>query len=207
MTHVVLLGDSVFDNGVYVAPGPDVIRQLRSRLAGGGAANLLAVDGHVTRDVLARQLPRLPSDATHLVLSVGGNDALQESSVLGEAARSVADAVERLASARDRFRSAYEQVLDALVASGLPTAVCTIYDTNYPEPQRRLVVAALTLFNDVIARAAFQRGLALLDLRLTCADRDSYANPIEPSVRGGERITAAIAAFVREERPRATVWA
>ena len=206
MTHVVLLGDSVFDNGVYVAPGPDVIRQLRSRIGANGTASLLAVDGHVTRDVLARQLSRVPDDATHLVLSVGGNDALQESSVLGESARSVADAVERLAAARDRFKSACEQLLDALAARGLPTAVCTIYDTDYPEPQRRLVVAALTLFNDVIARAAFQRGLSLLDLRLTCAERDSYANPIEPSVRGGERITAVIAAFVQGEQPRSGVW-
>ena len=28
--HVVLLGDSVFDNARYVAPGPDVAAQLRA---------------------------------------------------------------------------------------------------------------------------------------------------------------------------------
>lgn len=32
MSHVVLLGDSIFDNAAYVAGGPDVIHQLRERL-------------------------------------------------------------------------------------------------------------------------------------------------------------------------------
>lgn len=32
MSHVVLLGDSIFDNAAYVAGGPDVIRQLREML-------------------------------------------------------------------------------------------------------------------------------------------------------------------------------
>ena len=37
MPHVVLLGDSIFDNGAYTQGGPDVITQLRgcSRMAGG----------------------------------------------------------------------------------------------------------------------------------------------------------------------------
>jgi hypothetical protein len=32
MPHVVLLGDSTFDNAAYVAGGPDVPTQLRARL-------------------------------------------------------------------------------------------------------------------------------------------------------------------------------
>ncbi len=34
--HVVLLGDSIFDNGVYVPGGPDVVTQLRAELPPGG---------------------------------------------------------------------------------------------------------------------------------------------------------------------------
>jgi hypothetical protein len=75
MPHVVLLGDSIFDNAAYVRGGPDVVRQLREMLPAGWSATLLAVDGAVTRSVPA-QIARLPADATHLVLSVGGNDAL-----------------------------------------------------------------------------------------------------------------------------------
>lgn len=209
MGHVVLLGDSIFDNGVYVAPRPDVVHQLSTRLGRGWKSTLLAVDGDVTSGVAARQLPKLPPDATHLVVSVGGNDALGASAILNQPARSVADAVGRLAEAQARFRQDYARMAGAVAARGLPTAVCTIYDANYPEPQRRLVVAGLGLFNDVITRAAFAHRFELIDLRLICTEPADYANPIEPSALGGEKIAGAIAALVQSQTTRgarSSVW-
>lgn len=196
MPHVVLLGDSIFDNRVYVTPAPDVVHQLRAKLDTGWTATLLAVDGHVTADVRERQTSRLPADATHLVLSVGGNDALGQSSVLRQQAGSVGQAVAMLDAARQGFRRDYALTLDALAATGLPLAVCTIYDANYPGPEGRVIAAALSLFNDVITREAFARGLALIDLRLICNRPEDYANPIEPSAEGGEKISGAIAALL-----------
>ena len=209
MTHVVLLGDSIFDNQAYIGSAPDVVQQLRARLGPGWSATLLAVDGHVTADVRG-QLARLPRDASHLVVSVGGNDALGSSSVLAERATSVADAVGRLAEAQSRFRRDYTAMVEAVLARKLPTALCTVYDTLYPEPQRRLVVAALALFNDVITRAAFAHRLPVIDLRLICDDPADYANPIEPSARGGDKIAAAIARMARSGAAptgASTVWA
>ena len=46
------------------------------------------------------------------------------------------------------------------------------------------------------ALGAFTRGLPLVDLRLICDQDEDYANPIEPSVRGGEKIAAAIAGLM-----------
>ena len=66
--HVVLLGDSIFDNFRFVPCEPTVIDQLRKELPPGWCAFLLAVDGHVTADVPA-QVANLPGDATHLVVS------------------------------------------------------------------------------------------------------------------------------------------
>ena len=86
--HIVLFGDSIFDNAAYVGRAPDVVRQLRTRLGEGWKATLLAVDGDVTADV-ERQLGQLPREATHLVVSVGGNDALGSSSILAQPATSV----------------------------------------------------------------------------------------------------------------------
>lgn len=191
--HIVLLGDSIFDNAAYVSGGPDVVRQLRGLLPEASAATLVAVDGAVTRDV-SRQLARVPSDATFMVLSVGGNDALGEAHLLGQPARTVGDAVARLAEAQRAFAARYEALLDDL-AGDLPLAVCTIYDANFPAPEGTVITAALSLFNDVITRAAFARGLDLIDLRLICNDSGDYANPIEPSVQGGAKIAAAIAAL------------
>jgi hypothetical protein len=195
MHHVVLLGDSIFDNAAYVAGGPAVVDQLRAGLPSGARATLLAADGSVIASV-PRQLDRLPRDATHLVLSVGGNDGLHQIGVLDEGARSMAEALARLAGIRERFAEEYRAMLERVLAHGLPTAICTIYDPRFPEPQRqRLATAGLTLLNDGITREAFARGLPLLDMRLICADDADYANPIEPSVRGGGKIAAAIAAF------------
>jgi lysophospholipase L1-like esterase len=208
MSHVVLLGDSIFDNGVYVTPQPDVGARLRARLGSGWRVTLVAVDGHVTADVTHRQLKQVPRDATHLVVSAGGNDALGHAFILNQSAGSVAEAVGRLADAQASFTADYAAMIEAVVALGIPTAVCTIYDANYPEPQRRLVVAALALFNDVISRAAFARGLPLVDLRLICDEPADYANPIEPSSTGGDKIAAAIARMVGQpsgQRP-STVW-
>lgn len=196
MPHVVLLGDSIFDNAAYVGGGPDVVSQLRERLPAGWRATLRARDGAVAADV-PYQLDHLPSDASHLVVSVGGNDALRHAFLLEERARSVAEAVGRLADTRETFARDYRATLAAVLSRGLPTAVCTIYDGRFPDPRRqRLTVTGLAIFNDVITREAFAHGLPLLDLRLICAEDADYANPIEPSVRGGAKIAAAIAGLL-----------
>jgi hypothetical protein len=210
MGHVVLLGDSIFDNAAYVAGGPDVIRQLRERLPQGWRATLAAVDGAIIGDV-QRQLQRLASDASHLVVSVGGNDALGYAGILDESARSIAEAVARIADARDQFQQGYRAMLDRVTGLGRPVAVCTIYDPRFPEPQRRrLASTGLTAFNDCITREAFARGLPLIDLRLICNEDADFANPIEPSVQGGAKIASAIAALLAEHdfaRPRSGVFA
>jgi hypothetical protein len=208
MGHIILLGDSIFDNGVYVPGQPDVVRQLRERLPSGWMATLLAVDGAVTRSV-AGQLTRVTCDATHLVVSVGGNDALGESRILGARARSVGEAVAMLAQAQSRFAAHYAEMVESVLALELPTALCTIYDTPASAPNHLVIRTALSLFNDIITRAAFGQALPLVDLRLICREEEDYANPIEPSARGGDKIASAIARLIASEEaePRSVVAA
>jgi hypothetical protein len=196
--HVVLLGDSSLDNKAYVGTAPDIVTHLRGRLPPPWQTTLVAVDGAVTSD-LERQATRMPADATHLVISVGGNDALRREGLFREAARSVGEGLVRLAEAREQFRQDYSAMLGAVLAQGLPAALCTIYDPRFPDPQRqRLGVTGLALFNDVILRAAFARGLPVLDLRLICDDDADFANPIEPSGQGGGKIAAAVQQLLSE---------
>jgi hypothetical protein len=208
--HVVLLGDSVFDNGAYVAGGPDVIAHLRKTIPSGWRATLLAVDG-ATCSGVPRQLRDLPSDATHLVVSAGGNDALGRSAILDATARSVADTLLKLSMIAREFRSEYSSMLEALDATGLPLAVCTIYDPRFPDPLRReLGRTALAVIHDVILREAVARGLPVIDLRLVCDKNADFANPIEPSVQGGAKIAAAIKGLVEShdfDRRRTEVFA
>jgi hypothetical protein len=195
MGHVVLLGDSIFDNARYVPGEPAVIEQLHRALPRGWGATLLAVDGHITSDV-AEQLRRLPADATHLVVSAGGNDALGESRLLAEPAVTVGEALGLYQRVRLGFRDSYRAMLKALATVGKPMAVCTIYDAIPGLGPAEL--AALAGFNDVILREAFAAGLPVIDLRLLCDQRADYSSvsPIEPSAAGGRKIARVIAELV-----------
>src|SRR5215212_5243373 len=193
MNHVVLLGDSIFDNAPYVGRCElDVIRQLRQRLPPGSKATLGAVDGSITEDV-SKQLRRLPADATHLIISAGGNDALGNSDFLSAPARSTAETLLGLADITDAFERKYHVMLAEVLAHGLPAAICTIYYPRFPEAAlQKIAVTALATFNDCIIRAAFAHGIPLLDLRFVCTEEGDYANPIEPSAQGGEKIAEAL---------------
>ncbi|CAF4293896.1 unnamed protein product [Rotaria sordida] len=70
--HLILLGDSIFDNRSYVGRDqPAVIDQLKAKVKDfNWNATLLAVDGNVLSDV-GNQIKRVPSDATHLFISIG----------------------------------------------------------------------------------------------------------------------------------------
>ncbi len=196
--HIVLLGDSILDNGAYVQDGPDVVTQLKARLPEGSKATLAAIDGSVASAVRL-QLKKTPYDATHLVVSAGGNDALHCINVLDESAGSVAEALGRLAVVREQFRRDYTDLLDEVAARGLPTAVCTIYDARLPDlVERRVASVGLAIFNECITREASARGFALIDLRLICRTDQDLATPIEPSVTGGAKIADAIAAFAAD---------
>ncbi|HEX8637230.1 MAG TPA: hypothetical protein VF692_04130, partial [Pyrinomonadaceae bacterium] len=81
MTHIVLLGDSIFDNKAYIGGEPDVIAHLRSMIPPGWTATLNAVDGSLAENV-GSQLAASPETATHFVISTGGNNALMNTDVL-----------------------------------------------------------------------------------------------------------------------------
>lgn len=99
MPHLVLLGDSIFDNGVYVEPGHATIDAVRKRLPAGWEAKLLA-------------------------RSAGGNDAITQATVLGERAGTVGDALLRLRHIADEFEREYVAMLRQVAALRLPTIVC-----------------------------------------------------------------------------------
>ena len=191
-----LLGDSIFDNAAYVRGGPDVIAQVKAKLGTTSKATLLAVDGSVTTDV-RNQLRKLPSNATHLIVSAGGNDALGHTDILDARSKSTADTLEKLAEIAADFEHRYAAMLNNILAAKKPTAISTIYYPRFPDRRlQRLSVTALTVFNDAILRLGFAAGIPILDLRLICNEDADYANAIEPSSHGGEKIARVIVGLV-----------
>jgi hypothetical protein len=198
MKHIVLLGDSIFDNAPYVNGGPDVIAHLRRQIPPEWQASLRAVDGSAVEDVRA-QTRGLPDDVTHLIVSAGGNNALLKAGIVQQQAASSAEVLNRMADVAREFEDHYREMLRAVLSFNKPTAVCTIYYPRMILPlMQKLAVAALTIFNDVIIKQAFLAGVPLIDLRLVCNEDADYANEIEPSAPGGKKIAAAIVRLVTE---------
>jgi hypothetical protein len=197
MNHIVLLGDSIFDNAAYVGNGPSVIKQVNSQLPGNWQASLLANDGDTTIQV-AQQLTQLTLDTTHLALSVGGNDALGCIARLESVVATVKQGLVALTEIKTEFEINYQALLSTLMALKKPLLVCTIYDRVPGLPAE--LRTALSLFNDVILRAAIQHALPVLDLRMICTEPDDYSevSPIEPSSKGGCKLAAKMVAAVSE---------
>ena len=192
MPHIALLGDSIFDNAAYTGREPDVISHLRATLPSGWSASLHAVDGSVIAD-LPPQVERMPPETSHVVVSIGGNDALMSIDLLDLPVRSTAEALALVAQRSVAFERAYRSALDRVIDAGRPVTLCTIYNGNLPPEQAERARVALMVFNDVIVRVAVERALDLIDLRIVCSSPDDYANPIEPSGAGGLKIARAIA--------------
>ena len=195
--HLVLVGDSIFDNAGYVAGGhPSVIDQVRSRLPQGWSATMLAIDGNVI-DHVHQQLEGLPGDVSHLALSIGGNDVLNQIAILRERVATVGDALRVLVESRAQFQKDYFRLMEAIRDRGLPTVVCTIYNPCSDDDDfQRAAVAALCLFNDAIIDAARRFAFPVIDLRAVCSEIADYANEIEPSALGGAKIADAICQLV-----------
>jgi hypothetical protein len=198
MNHLVLLGDSIFDNKSYVGSGLDVIAHLRQQIPDAWRVTLRAIDGSVVEHV-GEQIPALPEDATHLFVSVGGNNALLNADVLQMEVSSSAEVFNRLADLAGNFEDHYRAMLRAVLSLNKPTTLCTIYYPRIPVAfAQKIAVAALATFNDIIIKQAFLAGLPLIDLRLVCNEDADYANEIEPSEAGGKKIAAAILRVVNQ---------
>lgn len=111
--HVVLLGDSIFDNASYVDEGHSVSDLLSASL-NSTKISLLAIDGDVTSDV-GRQFESMPADASHVFLSCGGNDALRSISILQRPAPSVGEAITVIRKVTEEFRLNYKRMLNAIL--------------------------------------------------------------------------------------------
>jgi len=95
------------------------------------------------------------------------------------------------------FEARYRIVIGACLNTGLPLAVCTVYNGYFEDRSfQRIASVTLTVFNDAIIRVAIEHALPVIDLRAVCVDAEDYANPIEPSSVGGAKIARVIVGLV-----------
>jgi hypothetical protein len=130
---------------------------------------------------------------------VGGNDAIMNSGILLKPVDSAAKTLAELADVSQSFEEKYRRAVAACRETGLPLTICTIYNGNFPDREyQRLASTALMVFNDAILRVGFEFGLTVIDLRFVCSSPEDYANPIEPSSKGGAKIARCIVASTEQ---------
>ena len=188
---VALMGDSIFDNKPYVSPGTAVIDQIILLNKDNWNAELLAVDGATAKDV-PNQCLGVNEDITHLVISIGGNNALGYIGVFEKTVSSVYEGMQSLSEIKSQFQKAYQEMLADILALDKKIALCTIYNTC-PGVEVPLLTA-LSVFNDIIFHEAFKLGVPVLDFRQTFNSPSDYSSisPIEPSETGGIKIAKVL---------------
>ena len=204
---VVLLGDSIIDNGAYVRTGePDVAQQLQTLLPRDAVVKR-AVDGANSADVLASQTAEVER-AELIILSAGGNDALEHIDLLEAGTETTTQEVlVRLWSIREEFRRSYAALLDRLALARRPVLVLTVYNPcfhghGFDAAYQQAAESAVSIIDDVIQQEARRRSFDLLELRELFHDRPDYANPIEPSAIGGAKLAKCMSDWVRNGRRR-----
>lgn len=192
--RVSLLGDSIFDSRRHMQGRPDMAERVRSRLRE-CPVDLLAASGS-RLSAMAGQTARLTPGATHAVASIGGNDLLDIGMKLHASRAGLTAAVSHLHD----FQRRYGSFCDGLRATGLRSAVCTIYTPPLRDPFLQMVgTAAIQMANAAIAEEARRHGLAIIDLGRVCHRAEDFIDPIHPSDAGADKIAAAIADWIMSE--------
>jgi lysophospholipase L1-like esterase len=190
---LVLLGDSILDNGPYTRPEPDTTAHLARLLAPDWSVECLARDGATMSD-LRMQLEELQARPSWAVLSIGGNDASEHIGLLERRTTSAAELFTELVAIGDTFGRRYEASAKAVSERAERTLLCTIYEVQLEPPAlARLARAPLAILNDQILRVGARLGLDVLELRSLCTEPADFVLQIEPSPRGAAKIARAIA--------------
>lgn len=199
MSHLVMLGDSIFDNGSYVAVGrPKVSDQMRGALPPAWKLEFLAQDGAKLSHVHTQIYKASPS-ATHIVASMGGNDVLSYAQVMLQKSERVAHSLYMMSLIQQKFKRKYRGVVTRLLDTNADITLCTIYNPCEPLEQAALQSAenvGVSVFNDVIFQIASEFGIRVVDLRNIFTQRRDYANVIEPSHVGGQKMVRALLAQI-----------
>jgi lysophospholipase L1-like esterase len=195
---VVLLGDSILDNGSYTDPEPDTTTHLQRILGDDWSVSRLAQDGAVM-DGIRSQLERLKGRPDVAVLSVGGNDVIRHAEVIGRPDAAAESVLTAMLGITENFGRQYEKVAQEVGVRAERTVLCTIYEVQlHPPLLARLARVPLSMLNDRIIRAGARHGVDVLDLRSVCTEPSDFVKQIEPSPQGAAKIAAAIAGVLQE---------
>ena len=201
MNKLVLLGDSTIDNKVYVEPGELSVKEHLDNLVDYEVLQI-ALDGAITDDVINNQINLIPPDTTHILLSIGGNDLLQEIDFLYQDLKYTPKRLlETVIGLLSPVTENYETIVKQLSTNRAKLLCATVYEGNLVgsvefDSISNSSKAMVSLLNDSIFRICDKHKLDTLDLRNIFVSPEDYANPIEPSHEGGLKFAKKIKEWV-----------
>ena len=188
--HVVLLGDALLEaySSIDKTPGkfedallPGTRNQWRITVVSAG---------EVERAGSSLALPR---DATHAIIFIEGNHAIEHSGLLHGGPVACGPTLEQLSLAADEFERTFALLIHVARAARLVIMACTMFQPNYKDPLRqRTACAALAVFNDRVIKRAAEARVSLIDLRLICNEPEDYDQPTRLSQSGLQKAANVI---------------
>ena len=203
MAVVNLLGDSIIDNKIYVGPHELSVTEHLHNLCD-DVINSMAVDGHTTKDVIHDQLDLLPQYSTHQVLSIGGNDLLQNMYFLKNQERLTTNEVfEHAVGIMAPIKRRYQTIVEKLSLQDSNILLCTVYEGNLLNDPLLYDIALsskamVSMLNDIVYSTANTYNAQVLELRTIFTMPKDYANPIEPSHIGGSKFALEINDWIQQ---------
>jgi len=199
--YVSLLGDSIIDNKIYVEEGELSVTE---HLQHNSSSNftMIAVDGDTTEDVLDNQLDNLKEPVSHIVLSIGGNDLLQNLHLLQDETSGMKLALEKFSELISEIQENYTKILERLSQYDAKVLLCTVYEGDLETDvllaeYDKAGQAILKMHNDTVYYIASKFDVDVLELRNIFTNKEDYANPIEPSHIGGGKLAKAIIQWMK----------
>ena len=204
MNRVVLFGDSIIDNKTYVSHGEFSVLEHLENISNYEYIQV-DYDGHTTFDVQNKQLHLSTIEKpSHIVLSVGGNDLLQNLSYLSNGPISnVNEAVTGIQQhIFEPLKQRFETIIEELSSQRANLLICTVYEGDLGRTDEfkdvldssKIMVSS---FNDIVYKTAKKYNADVLELREIFISSDDYANPIEPSHIGGEKLAKSIVEWIK----------
>ena len=188
--HVVLLGDALLEADISIDKTPGKFED--ALLPGTRDQWKISV-------VTAAEIERagsalvLPADATHAIIFIEGNHAIEESGLLHSRSDTYGQKLEQLSLAADEFEHTLARLIHVAQAARLVIMVCTMFQPNHKDPVRqRTACAALAVFNDRVTKRAAEARVSLIDLRLICNEPEDYDKPTQLSQSGLQKAANVI---------------
>ena len=194
--HLALLGDSTIDNGAWTGGGDSVHQQVVALLP---QTTLCAQDGALL-SAIPQQAAKAPKKTSHFLVSVGGNDCLSGVNVTSRSVQSVEEGLDAIQAFTASFEEEYARTVEELievVGHDKHIILCSVYNPCFgPFGVTTLTQTAanvsVALIADAILRVATRLRLPVIDWRRVMTQVIDFANPIEPSSVGGQKMAQVL---------------